>query len=795
MLFALASALAGPLDDCFAEATDAREPYRCAYRVARSSDDYGPVIERVRAELAAHPDHPWAAHTLGSLLTDQGEIDEGVRSFEAARERFDAGSDTLGRVYSRLNLGKEYQHAGKIDQARVTYLEAAQIAAENGRADLEHAARLSLARGYVTAGIRLGEAWALATQVHDEVFPDGAYQTRVLALHVLNRIAQATDRPDERRLYLQRQLAQATEAEDRYVADGARIDLATLAIEQAAAGHRFDEGIVAHVDALLAPIDEANNPWSAAEVPCLQAQARLETGEDVEAIARATTCVEQMEALESPDDVLRASIVLAFAQARLEPEAADRTWSRALELVKTPEQRASLAVERLEVLTMGQRLADLREHLPTALAGLEQLRRARPDRAVQSATTSTQGRFVALAATTLAGSGDPADLQRALELSAIARGAPVDVQLDLDALKASVPEGTALVAYLLPRTTVRGWAAVITSDDVRVVNLAGDIPFSLQIEPFTGLVRDRAAEVSQPARSLYDRLVAPLDLPLGTERVVLVPNGALHHLPFAVLEGPEGPLGLTHDLERVPGLEWWLEHRVAPGLVERPLIVGSAHAEGFADLPYVESEVAQVQGVLGGPELLLDDRATRRAVLGGRRPDWVHLAAHLEIDDRFPEQSALHLGGDDPLTTLDVRGADWTGSTVVLSSCRSSGGRSFGGQQPLGMTRAFVEAGANAVVGSLWPVRDDDAEAFFSAFYAHLGEGRPLGRALRLARRDRVAAGAPPEAWAGIVLVGDGRRVAVEPSGPSLWSWALGILALVGALLGGTWLNRRFTRS
>jgi hypothetical protein len=74
----------------------------------------------------------------------------------------------------------------------------------------------------------------------------------------------------------------------------------------------------------------------------------------------------------------------------------------------------------------------------------------------------------------------------------------------------------------------------------------------------------------------------------------------------------------------------------------------------------------------------------------------------------------------------------------------------------VGLGRAFFRAGSHAVVGSLWPLRDDDAARLFRAFYRDLGEGASVGAALRAAQRQAIRDGRPGAAWAGLVVMGDG---------------------------------------
>jgi hypothetical protein len=73
----------------------------------------------------------------------------------------------------------------------------------------------------------------------------------------------------------------------------------------------------------------------------------------------------------------------------------------------------------------------------------------------------------------------------------------------------------------------------------------------------------------------------------------------------------------------------------------------------------------------------------------------------------------------------------------------------------LGLARSFFAAGARTVIGSLWPVRDDHAKAFFNPFYASLAEGRTVGAAFHQAQQRLIDDGLPMEAWASFVLMGD----------------------------------------
>ncbi len=92
------------------------------------------------------------------------------------------------------------------------------------------------------------------------------------------------------------------------------------------------------------------------------------------------------------------------------------------------------------------------------------------------------------------------------------------------------------------------------------------------------------------------------------------------------------------------------------------------------------------------------------------------------------------------------------------------------------------------MIGSRWPIRDDEAAWFFGAFYRHLGTGVSLAAALRLAKRDAIAAGRPARAWAGVVLLGSGdlRPQPLHPPATSAPRPTLLVLVIVAvAMLSG----------
>ena len=127
-----------------------------------------------------------------------------------------------------------------------------------------------------------------------------------------------------------------------------------------------------------------------------------------------------------------------------------------------------------------------------------------------------------------------------------------------------------------------------------------------------------------------------------------------------------------------------------------------------------------------------------------------------------PERSAVLLAPGDAkedglLQAREIEALDLEGRIVVLSACQTASGAVQSGEGVLSLARAFFEAGAHAVVGSRWPLRDADAAALFDTFYRHLGHRRIALRRLSRPRKTRRSAGGrPASSWAGLVLLGNG---------------------------------------
>jgi CHAT domain-containing protein len=157
---------------------------------------------------------------------------------------------------------------------------------------------------------------------------------------------------------------------------------------------------------------------------------------------------------------------------------------------------------------------------------------------------------------------------------------------------------------------------------------------------------------------------------------------------------------------------------------------------GLRTLPGAGREVTAIASITRGwqPVALVREKATRSALLAQPLGNFrvIHFATHALLDVHDPQLSALVLSGSSSLTLRDVMNLELQTDAVVLGACESSVGKEYRGQLSLGLSEAFLFAGAANVLGSLWPVSDAATEHYMRAFYEQYVRGNSPTAAARI---------------------------------------------------------------
>jgi len=256
----------------------------------------------------------------------------------------------------------------------------------------------------------------------------------------------------------------------------------------------------------------------------------------------------------------------------------------------------------------------------------------------------------------------------------------------------------------------------------------------------------------------------PAALTVDSRRtLVIVPDGALYRVPFGALPLPGNGRRLVESAIPIvaPSLTMYaIASREVRAAGQRSIVaVGVNDAAGPDNLPRLtsaEREAAGVAAMYRTHDSLVGPQARKDSVLRAMTATSViHFAGHSRLDPILPSQSRLLLAGEEALTPADVAALTLRpGSVAVLGACETALGRTFNGEGPMSLVRAFLGAGASAVIASLWDVRDDDATRLLRGVHARLSTGADPAYSLAVSQRESIKAGLPPSAWSGFTVMG-----------------------------------------
>ncbi len=348
--------------------------------------------------------------------------------------------------------------------------------------------------------------------------------------------------------------------------------------------------------------------------------------------------------------------------------------------------------------------------------------------------------------------------------------------------------------------------------DDQVALLSHGLRSSSPEPPLAGSSPHRGPDLSQvpvkgsflePAQTLYRQLIAPLKL-VGKVHVYLSPDGQLNLIPFAVLlDGQQflmdrhhlhylttGRDLLRHDIERAPLKTAVLfgnpDFGAATQALERIGAEKATSAPAYRELPETKDEILAIASLLGSkwqPDPRLGAEASKVSLLGLKKvPGILHIATHgafqttgngrgpgeaTELAAADPMlQSRLLLAGanraaseetkaDGVATALELASMDlWGTQLVVLSACHTAEGTPELGQGVYGLRRAFIVAGAQTVVASLWSVDDQVTRKLMVEYYTELTHGRGRAEAMQAAMMRIRTAYPHPHYWAPFIVIG-----------------------------------------
>jgi CHAT domain-containing protein/Tfp pilus assembly protein PilF len=336
--------------------------------------------------------------------------------------------------------------------------------------------------------------------------------------------------------------------------------------------------------------------------------------------------------------------------------------------------------------------------------------------------------------------------------------------ISLEALQGLLEDSVALVEYMVTENELVAW--VITQGEIEVARIP------LKEKRLNSLVADyreriqKLAPVEEQAKLLHSLLIKPVELFIEGKRILgIVPHGHLHYISFSSLKDEQNYLVEKYPLFYSPSAS--VMQFTFKGLTKRNqgikvLALGNPDLGDFNyDLPLAEMEANAIKWDFPKVDVFTRENATE-SWLQDHISEYqiIHIASHGEFDPVNPLFSSLKLARtateDGNFEVNEVFGLEINADIVTLSACQTGLGDIVGGDELVGLNRAFIYAGTKSILSSLWRVSDISTAVLIKHFYRNYGKENKavsLRKAQLLVKRLYPH----PSYWAGFNLTGDYR--------------------------------------
>jgi CHAT domain-containing protein/predicted negative regulator of RcsB-dependent stress response len=345
----------------------------------------------------------------------------------------------------------------------------------------------------------------------------------------------------------------------------------------------------------------------------------------------------------------------------------------------------------------------------------------------------------------------------------------VDIQAVARKLKGSI------LFYALG--SEKSWLWSVTSHRTRLFVLPGQSAIESQLRAYQKSIlksSDPLKEANQTAKALYEALVGPVaaTIPRGS-KVFIIPDGILNGLNFETLLAPgtENPHYWIEDVvvsnANSIRLLAHVDEQPAADYAKKLLLIGNptVAGTGYDTLVNAFAEIRAIEKHFpAGSRKVVTQSGAVPGAYAANKPDqfqYIHFVAHGTASRVDPLDSAVVLsppaGHADnyKLYARDIMRCPLEARLVTISACYGSGLRAYAGEGLVGLSWAFLRAGAHNVIGALWEVNDASTPLLMDRLYGELEAGSTPDVALRAAKLSLIHSPAvyrKPLYWAAFQL-------------------------------------------
>lgn len=329
-------------------------------------------------------------------------------------------------------------------------------------------------------------------------------------------------------------------------------------------------------------------------------------------------------------------------------------------------------------------------------------------------------------------------------------------KVDLAALQQTLDKETAVINFF--STDSFFYVHAVSADGSMLYRVADSKVFSLRLQQFLQSVYDHSEgmryEGTAASAFIYQKLLLPAIKVLGScSQWIVLPDGVLHRLPVdALATSTAGDKNRYVVQERMVSYHYSLSllfqdySNMPAGFTQTRALVFSPYdtknetiaAGRLPHLPYAATETGTLE-----KELYREQKATKQNFLSAsKRYPLIHLATHASSGSDTSDNWIQFY----PLDTLEINNRLYlheiynldlhTTGLVVLSACETADGFATAGEGLLSLSRAFLYAGADGIVATLWKTEDKIAAYLMTHMHGYLQNGWDACTALQKAKQD-----------------------------------------------------------
>jgi len=336
-------------------------------------------------------------------------------------------------------------------------------------------------------------------------------------------------------------------------------------------------------------------------------------------------------------------------------------------------------------------------------------------------------------------------------------------------------DDTVILEYYIDRS--RSYLFTITSGAVKAFTIpAGQKEIEARVKALRSAISDNgerdgkadAPEITGPARELYGLLIEPAESAIAEKkRLAIVPHQSLHYLPFAALLNRDGkPLVMERSVAYLPSADTLARCRKKSNDEKNgsePAFTGFALGDetssgSLGALPGTKEELLAIGKLFKNKKTLIGTEFRGETIVqDSPAADYLHFATHGVLDEKNPYHSGLAIprGIFYIANIFDLPSLSRC-RMAAISACQTALGKSYGGgSEIVGLSQAFIYAGAPSVASSLWSVSDESTALLMSYFYENLVTGMAKDEALQKAQIRLMERYPQPFHWASFILMGD----------------------------------------